>query len=70
MNGVNPIICCYDINVVALSKCIDLSDIFSHVFDNALNITVFKFLHTKFATDLTWSLREKCPNTEFLLVHI
>ena len=46
-------ICCYDINAVALFKCLALSDVFSGVSGNALSVMVFTFPPTKFANDLT-----------------
>ena len=55
MNGVN-LFTCYDIKAVSLSKYLTLTNISSGFFNNTLNIMVFRFLHTKFATDLTWSL--------------
>ena len=46
MTSFNPFRYCYNIRVIALSKCLNLSNISSGVFGNALNFMCYLFLHT------------------------
>ena len=52
VNGANPFICCYNISVVALPKCVGFSSISSGIFSNVLNAMILTFLRKKFAKDL------------------
>ena len=56
MKSGNPYICCYDIKVAAMFKCLVWSNISSGLFGNFLIVIDLKFLRTKFSTDRTWCL--------------